>query len=133
MKRILATVLVVCLLIVPIKAFTDSPTEDATASLLTERNQALTTYLSDNLTERAVYDPEWRAQLIQDFFAEHPQYADLSCDTTHAPQELQTVTVYRAQTMASHAQKNGSELYVTYYDDGSFVFGTLTYNNTENA
>lgn len=67
MKRILATVLVVCLLIVPIKAFADSPTEDATASLLTERNQALTTYLSDNLTERAVYDPEWRAQLIQDF------------------------------------------------------------------
>lgn len=133
MKRILATVLVVCFLILPIKAFADSPTGNTTASLLTERNQALTAYLSDNLTEQAVYDPEWRAQLIQDFFTEHPQYADLSCDTTRTPQELQTVTVYRAQTMASHAQKSGSELYITYYDDGSFVFGTLTYNNTENA
>lgn len=133
MKRMLSTLLVVCLLILPIKAFANASNGDATPSPWTERNQALTTYLSENLTEQSAYDPEQRAQTIQAFFAAYPQYDKPICDTTHAPQALQTVTVYRAENQTSQAQKNGVELYVTYYDDGSFVFGTLTYSNIENA
>lgn len=135
MKRILSLCLVAAILILPVKALADSQTMDDDTSNLEARNQEFSMYLSENLSEQAAYDPELRAHIIQKFFSDHPEYAHTKLQfktTNHPPQEMETVTVFRNETQISDRKKNGTELYVTYYDDGSFVFGTLTYTNENN-
>lgn len=140
MKKMLSLCLVVVLLILPAKALADSQVLNDNTTNLEARNQAFSSYLSENLTEEAAYDPELRAQIIENFFSEHPEY-DYAIQNTrsqlrtiiHPPQEIETVTVFNNETQTSDTKKNGTELYVTYYDDGSFVFGTLTYSQENNA
>lgn len=140
MKKLLTFALMICLLMPSTMALADTSNPE---DLLTERNQALTAFLSENLTDEAAYNADARTKLIEEFFNEQPQYANLEIQETAAsstlrersmlsvPQELNTVTVYSNETQISETEKTSSELYITYYEDGSFVLGTLTASNNE--
>lgn len=141
MKKILSIALMISLLIPSTMALAE--TSETPTDPLAERNQALTAFLSENLTDEAAYDADARTKLIEEFFNEQPQYANLEikeASSTNSlqgrsalpsPQELNTVTVYSNETQISATEKTSSELYITYYDDGSFVLGTLTASNNE--
>lgn len=134
MKKICASLLMLCLLL-PTTAFASSESLDISSrdeQQLFSRNQKLTEYLSNNLCNEAAYDELLRSSIVQNFFKENPQIASekyyIEDKFKTEPQVIETVDLYKSVDEL----ENSVEFYVTYYDDGSFVLGTLIGENQDN-
>ncbi len=128
MKKLCASLLMICLLF-PTVVFASTESADILNEdevQLFSRNQRLTEYLSNNLCDAAAYDESLRSSIVKNFFKENPQICSgnyyISDKFKKEPQIIETVDLYKNVD----EQENSIEFYVTYYDDGSFVLGTLT-------
>ncbi len=135
MKKFCVGLLMFCLLL-PTTVFASSESEvisDTNDAQLFSRNQKLTEYLSSNLCEEAAYDETLRSGIVKNFFKDNPQLAsEKYCteDKSNAePKAIETVDLYKSVDEL----ENSVEFYVTYYDDGSFVLGTLTGENKNDS
>lgn len=96
------------------------------------RNAALTAYLQENVDASAIYDESQRAALIEDFFATHPEYNDMTVKPWRhrEPVAIEKAAIYRETLQTSATSDQTLEMDVTYYDDGSYVLGIFTSSGT---
>lgn len=102
---------------------------------------SLSEYLMKNLTWEAAGNGQLRENIINEFFAMHPDYKDVPAfssrsvkhfaDTNAEPKEIKQEDLFRQEIQETDYITNTVEFYITYYDDGSFVLGTLTSRRTE--
>lgn len=136
MKRLLCATLAVCLLI-PSGAFAAEYEASIPDNILSERNHALTDYLSENLSDEMSGDVAALNAVIEQFSKEYPQYERVLSseknvtNSATAPKELETVDLYSSETKVSESETKGTEYYVTYYDNGCYMVGELSYTRNE--
>ncbi len=99
---------------------------------LEARNAALTAYLQENVDAAAIYDENQRVALIEDFFATHPEFDDVTVKPWRhrEPKAIEKAAIYRETLQTSATSDQTLEMDVTYYDDGSYVLGVFTSSGT---
>lgn len=139
MKRMICTVLALCLLI-PTGMWATEKEAEASQDILNERNEVLSEFLAENLNDEMAGDTEALNALIAQFAKEYPQYSEaVSRSNTIAdannvePQEMETVDVYSNEIKVSDSVTKGTEYYVTYYDNGYYMVGEISYTRNNSA
>lgn len=128
MKKILAIAVLGCLLL-SVSAFaSERPKID-----FGERNDALVDYLSQNLTDDMSGDAV--DELVAEFNKDHPQFVELSSQIEdNAPATpIETVDVYKNEKEISPLETQGTEFSVTFYDDGSYRIGHLSFTRCQSV
>lgn len=133
MKRMVCTILTLCLLISTGMWILE---REATASqnTLSGRNKALSEFFTENLNDEMAGDTEALNALTAQFAKEYPQYSEavsrsnaIADANNVEPQEIETVDVYSNETQVSDSVTKGIEYYVTYYDNGYYMVGEMSY------
>ncbi|MDO4281886.1 MAG: hypothetical protein Q4C56_09675 [Peptococcaceae bacterium] len=139
MKK-LSTFILLLLILIPAVAYASTVTSEEALSpveRIEERNAVHAAFMRTHLNDENIYDIEITDKLDQEFRETYPEYDDLGHLASRfefrkpweAPKEIDSVDFYEKEYTDAEGLRHGVTVYANYFDDGTIVYGTLTWSD----